>query len=224
MVCNHTAQQLSPNEFEIDETYRFKDDTDSGDEMIVFAISAKKHQIKGVIVNGYAVDVDAEIAKIVERLLNKSKKMPIKRNELLKPISREHHHSLLLCWKIKTGLKKKIGLERIKKYVDWFYQHHIVPHFEMEEKYLFVVLGEEHEMIKKALSEHHELKRLCEAKDDLERTFRLIEELLESHIRFEERVLFNEIQAVATPEQLQQIAIHHVEEKFEDNISDPFWE
>ena len=42
--------------------------------------------------------------------------MPIKRSEFLKPISREHHHGLLLCWKIRAGLKKGIEPERIKLY------------------------------------------------------------------------------------------------------------
>lgn len=224
LVCNQTAKQLSPDEFEIDETYRFEGDTDPGDEMIVFAISAKKHGIKGVIVNGYGTYADTAIDKIVEHLLNKQKKAPIKRSEILKPISREHHHSLLLSWKIRTGLKKGIELERIKAYTNWFYTNHVLPHFEIEEKYLFVVLGDDHDMIKRALSEHRKLKRLFEGENDLQRNLSLIEELLESHIRFEERVLFNEIQSVATSEQLQQIAIHHVEEKFEDNLSDPFWE
>ncbi len=224
LVCNQTAKQLSPDEFEIDETYRFEGDTDPGDEMIVFAISAKQRGVKGVIVNGYGTYADADIAKIVERLLNKPKKLPIKRSELLKPISREHHHSLLLSWKIRTGLKRGIELERIKAYADWFYEHHIIPHFEIEEKYLFVILDKNNELIKRALSEHLKIKRLFEAENDLHKKLSLIEEELESHIRFEERVLFNEIQAAATPDQLQQIAIHHVEEKFEDNLSDPFWE
>ena len=34
--------------------------------------------------------------------------MPIKRSEYLKPLSRDHHQGLLLCWKIRTGLKKGI--------------------------------------------------------------------------------------------------------------------
>lgn len=222
-VCNQTAKQLSPDEFEIDETYRFEGDTDPGDEMIIFAISAKKHKIKGIIVNAYGAYSDTATAKIVENLLRKQKKAPIKRNQILQPISREHHHSLLLCWKIRTGLKKGIELDRIKAYADWFYQLHILPHFEIEEKYIFTMLNDDNELIKKALSEHRKIKRLFEADGDLNKKLSQIEELLESHIRFEERVLFNEVQAVATAEQLKAIQIHHTEEKFEDNLSDPFW-
>jgi len=68
LVCNKTAVQLSPAEFEIDETYRFEGNTDPGDEMIVHAISSIKHNIKGIIVNGYGMYSDAATSKIVERL------------------------------------------------------------------------------------------------------------------------------------------------------------
>ena len=149
--------------------------------------------------------------------------MPIKRNEFLKAISREHHHGLLLCWKIRAGLKKEIDPIRIKKYVDWFYKHHIVSHFEVEEKYIFSILDKEHELVKKAMSEHRRLRRLFESDSDIMKNLTSIEEELESHIRFEERILFNEIQEVASEEQLELIKIHHTEESFADNTDDAFW-
>lgn len=152
------------------------------------------------------------------------KPTPIKRNEHLKPISREHHQGLLLCWKIRTGISKNVPIDRIKTYTDWFYKEHLLPHFELEEKHLFPILDEQHEMVTKAKAEHRRLKRLFEAKNELEKKISLIEEELESHIRFEERVLFNEIQTVATPEQLQHIDEIHQEEKFVENQTDPFWE
>ena len=149
--------------------------------------------------------------------------MPIKRNEFLKPISREHHHGLLLYWKIRTGLKKQVEPERIKKYVNWFFQEHLVPHFEIEEKYIFPILGNENELVKKALSEHRRLTRLCNSDTDILKNLNAIEEELESHIRFEERILFNEIQAVATEAQLEFIKESHDESDFVDNITDVFW-
>ncbi len=149
--------------------------------------------------------------------------MPIKRNENLKAISREHHHGLLLSWKIRNGLKKQVDPIRIKKYVDWFYNSELLPHFELEEKYVFTILDKDHEMVKKALTEHRRLKRLFESQTDVMRNLTLIEEELESHIRFEERILFSEIQQVATDEQLDQINSVHTEEKFVDNLTDPFW-
>jgi hypothetical protein len=88
--------------------------------------------------------------------------MPIKRNDSLKPLSRDHHHGLLLSWKIRTGLTKKIEPKRIKHYSDWFYQNHLKPHFEIEEKYLFPTLDHENAFVKKALSDHQHLTQLFE--------------------------------------------------------------
>jgi len=149
---------------------------------------------------------------------------PIKRNEALKPLSRDHHHGLLLCWKIRQGFKLNIEPERIKKYLDWFWISYLKPHFEVEEQYVFPVLGSKNELVKQALAEHRRLKRLFENEDDLSKILSLIEEELEKHIRFEERVLFNEIQKVARKEQLQQIQLLHADNKFADNLIAPFWE
>lgn len=68
ITCHKTSLYLSPDEFEIDEIYRFEGNTDPGDEMIVFAISAKKHTVKGIIVNAYGMYADATTSKIIERL------------------------------------------------------------------------------------------------------------------------------------------------------------
>ena len=42
--------------------------TDPGDEMIVFAISCLKHNLKGIVVNAYGMYSDSTSSKIVERL------------------------------------------------------------------------------------------------------------------------------------------------------------
>ena len=73
LFCNKTAKQLSADEFEIDETYRFEGNTDPGDEMIVFAISSKAHNIKGIVVNAYGMYADSSTSKIVELLEKKTK-------------------------------------------------------------------------------------------------------------------------------------------------------
>lgn len=151
------------------------------------------------------------------------KSKPLKRDPKLQPISREHHHTLLLCWKIRKGFSRNIEIERIKKYSDWFFEVHIQPHFEVEEKYIFPVLGKENELVKKALSEHRRLKRLFNETENIEASLSLIEEELDAHIRFEERVLFTEVQKAATQKQLKEIEENHDELKFKDNSEDEFW-
>lgn len=148
---------------------------------------------------------------------------PLKRDKNLQPFSRDHHHTLLLCWKIRKGFSKDIATERIKKYTDWFYHNHVRNHFELEEKYIFPILGPENKLIKKAVSEHKRLQKLFEEPEDVSHALSLLEEELEQHVRFEERVLFPEIQEVASEDQLKLIAAHHSDERFEDNLSDEFW-
>lgn len=149
---------------------------------------------------------------------------PIKRNEALKPVSRDHHHGLLLCWKIRQGLKLKVEPVRIKKYLDWFWINYLIPHFEIEEKFIFPLLGNKHPMVKRALAEHRRLKRLFENDNDLSKTISMIEEELAKHIRFEERVLFNEVQNIASNEQLLQLQENCIDKIFHENQSDVFWE
>lgn len=148
---------------------------------------------------------------------------PIKRHNALKSLSREHHHGLLLGWKIREGFRKKIEPMRIKKYKDWYWKNYLSLHFEIEEKYVFSVLGNSHALIRKALSEHRRLKRLFESQTEISHSLSLIEEELERHIRFEERILFNEIQQIASSEQLECIEALH-SHQFCDDWKDKFWE
>lgn len=148
---------------------------------------------------------------------------PQKRHKALQPLSREHHHGLLLSWKIRNGFNKKVAPERIKSYADWFFETHLIPHFEMEETHLFSILETNHKFVKRALSDHRRLKRLFNNEDDITKSLSKIEEELEQHIRFEERILFPEIQKTATETQLAHIEKIHQQAPFEDNLDDEFW-
>lgn len=151
------------------------------------------------------------------------KHKPLKRHKALQPLSREHHQGLLLSWKIRTGFKKNIEPERIKTYANWFFENHLVPHFEIEETLIFPILKPDHELIKRGLEEHRRLKRLFTQTENDTKTLIKIEEELEQHIRFEERILFPEIQKVATDAQLLHVEKVHQPNSFEDNLVDAFW-
>lgn len=153
---------------------------------------------------------------------------PLKRLKALIPLSHDHHHGLWLSLKIRTGFKKGVALSRMKKYTDWFFEKHLLPHFELEERHVFPILGDKNELVKRALSEHRKLCRLFYAQQEVERNLVLIEENLESHIRFEERILFNEVQKVATQEELERVATTHETTSADivaiDSWVDKFWE
>ncbi len=151
---------------------------------------------------------------------------PIKRHKTLKPLSRDHHHGLLLSWKLRTGLQKNVDPVRMMAYCQIFHAEHLVPHFSLEEEAVFPILGDEHELVKRALAEHRRLTRLFTGTEDPAVLISQIEEELEAHIRFEERVLFNAIQDIATEEELDRIEEVHRSldrEEVNDPEEDTFW-
>lgn len=152
------------------------------------------------------------------------KKKPIKRHQALQPLSRQHHFGLLFSWKIRKGFSKNIETERLRAYAKWFYEQEIIPHFRDEEEYLFPILEEGNELVERALKEHRRIKRLFNNTDDPEKSLHQLEEELDAHIRFEERVLFNEIQKVATEDQLAKIEEIHSTLGKHPEYHDPFWE
>ncbi|MBL7785287.1 MAG: hemerythrin domain-containing protein [Chitinophagales bacterium] len=147
---------------------------------------------------------------------------PISRAKALVGFSREHHYALLLCWKIKMGLAKNIAIDRINAYLQWFYTTHLLPHFEMEEKWLFPMLPDNNKHKQIALAQHQQLKALFEQPHKDTAALTAIQNILGEHIRFEERVLFNEIQNAPNFEQTS-IGDLHQETKFVDNETDAFW-
>ncbi len=131
---------------------------------------------------------------------------------------------MLLCWKIRKGLSKQIAAQRIKAYVDWFWNTHLAEHFEEEEKYIFPLLGHGNKLVELAIHEHRSIRSLMAKKEGLEEVLHTLEETLNTHIRFEERELFNAIQEVATAEELAVIKTLHHEQIDENAWDDRFWE
>ena len=150
---------------------------------------------------------------------------PLKRHEALKPLSRDHHHGLLLCWKIREGFKKDISPDRIKAYASYFYETQLIPHFEFEEKEIFPLLGQNNQLVKQAVSQHRRLTSLFTEDYEPEQALNEIKIALEDHIRFEERTLFQEVQVLADDGVLDQIAEkqNKVETPDPDDWEDAFW-
>lgn len=73
LICNRTSRSLSPEDFDIDEIYRFEGETDPGDETIVYAISSTDKEVKGVVINAYGMYADNAASRIVKYLDAKAK-------------------------------------------------------------------------------------------------------------------------------------------------------
>jgi hemerythrin-like domain-containing protein len=134
-------------------------------------------------------------------------KKPIKRNKNIVPLSKDHHHGLLLCWKIRQGLKMNVELERIRNYINFFWQTYLVKHFRQEEELLFSKIDGP---VCNRVKDEHEIIRLLIAgisSQDKDNTncYTRFANLLEQHIRHEERVLFSYLEAHISAEELERI-------------------
>lgn len=60
--------QIFPDDFVVDKHYRFEGPSDPGDEAIVFAISAPKHNLKGVLISGYGISSENMTDEMIKAL------------------------------------------------------------------------------------------------------------------------------------------------------------
>ena len=68
LVCHANNLELSPEDFVIDEFYRFDGMTNPSDESIVYAISSAKHNVKGLVINSYGANYDNKAYNLVKYL------------------------------------------------------------------------------------------------------------------------------------------------------------
>lgn len=132
---------------------------------------------------------------------------PIKRSEQLAPLSREHHDGLLFAWKIKQGLENKTSIDTLKDFALWYWRHHIKPHFYQEEKILLPYIPHDHPMAVQLKEEHDHIRELILGLDEEadKHTLLILCDLLNKHIRFEERELFEYLEELLSKEQLDHV-------------------
>jgi len=156
-------------------------------------------------------------------------KKPVNRNEHLRKLSRDHHFSLLFCWKIRQGLKTDVDIERIRKYVQYFWQEHLQPHFREEENILFAPIKDK--QVQRAINEHKYIKLQIEALPDYSenserRSLAKIADMVDEHVRYEERELFPHLERKLRKEQLENIG-KLIQKRhpstLPDQYADQFW-
>jgi iron-sulfur cluster repair protein YtfE (RIC family) len=149
--------------------------------------------------------------------------MPIKRHNALQPLSRDHHHGLILAQLIKKGAPAykglPISLKDKKDYVISFYNSELKKHFKKEEEILFPPAKnrtpEVDILINEIVEEHSIIEKLVneiQKTTDLEKVLDELGWLLEKHIRKEERSLFGEIENLLTNDELEELKIKLIEQ------------
>lgn len=154
---------------------------------------------------------------------------PIKRHPAIVEYSKDHHFGLLLVWKIRQGVKNKIEKERIGKYVKMYFQYDLKAHFDEEEKFLLPLLPRTNKLRVKLEEEHTELKQYITAIVKGTFGYETLDKftnLLESHIRFEEREFFQHLQKVVDLDTVYftEKKENHNQKDLDENWKDKFWE
>lgn len=148
------------------------------------------------------------------------------RNENIVKLSRDHHASLLFCWKLRQGVKRHASPEKMLNYVKYFWDHHFSVHFAEEEEILFAPLKDQ--KVEKAVDDHKEIKELIDKLDitepeDIQQKLLHLADTVDEHVRYEERILFPHLETSLTGEQLAEIGRKISTGTLLDNYEDDFW-
>jgi hemerythrin-like domain-containing protein len=140
------------------------------------------------------------------------------RNASLLPLSHDHHHGLALalrCRKQALGQIKPMGPEGLRQRAQEilaFYRAHLLAHFKAEEAILFPLMREQvagcRELLAQLEREHEQLRRVIpqlETGTGLAKLIFDLGDLLERHIRKEERELFPLFEAHVDEEKAAQL-------------------
>ena len=155
----------------------------------------------------------------------------MKRHEQLQPLSRQHHNGLLAALLLKKGIAKSAAANLMAAFIVDFWKNDLNEHFESEEEVLIPALintSLDKNLTEQLLKEHALIRSyidlLKDNPDDLS-TIRAFQELLEKHIRFEEKVYFPAAEKLLSEEQLQKLGAQ-LKEEGENcmNYSVKFWE
>lgn len=132
----------------------------------------------------------------------------------------EHEHLREMCRHIRQGLNRGVETKRIRNYVDWFSKKHLVPHLQKEEE--FLNKQEKNPRIKRAMANHRRILRLLTCSCEDIKVLNLLEEELEVHIKFEEKIVYREMKENLPPAK----DFSHTPEcgTTAGNWKDPFWE
>lgn len=146
---------------------------------------------------------------------------PIKRSKAFVQFSKEHHFGLLQVWQIRQDITNDVDAVLISRYVLDFFNKDLRGHFKKEEDHLFSRLPVGDLLREQAEDEHSQLYSLIETisqhRDD-KQLLQQFADLLEKHIRFEERVLFNHLQDTMSAEALERL----LQEMEAGNDGDPW--
>ncbi len=142
----------------------------------------------------------------------------MKRHASLVPLSRDHHHGLVMARRLILGRSTNPHADwpadrarQAKRLVE-FFETHLRSHFDAEEVHVFPVaardLRDGPSRTRALIAEHETMRAMvrglaADPTSCLEERLTAFGKLLEEHIHTEERVLFEQMQAACEPDVLE---------------------
>ena len=156
----------------------------------------------------------------------------MKRDAGLQPISRQHHDALMACLIIEKGVRKQTDLKILQDFTRKVWDNDLSRHFTLEENYLVPQLRQRKfpEYIIRSLLRDHELLRVLSQRilngGASYQGFLTFSTLLEQHVRFEERLVFEKAQELIPESELQEVGAHFPSnvDAICKNYPNKFWE
>lgn len=144
----------------------------------------------------------------------------------LQPLSHEHVCGAAFIGRVRNGIDK-IADERLRNYVLWYWKNHIRPHFFQEEKILLPYMDAGNTLSVKLKEDHTCIRQLVLSLDQHadRQSFIMLCDLIDEHVRFEEKELFTWLEAHLEEDILnainRQLLAHPVETS---EWNDCFWQ
>jgi hemerythrin-like domain-containing protein len=134
----------------------------------------------------------------------------MKRNINLQPLSKQHHNALMAVLLLKKGVAKTADAEVMKGFILSIWNDELKEHFAMEEQIFSEYYANKalSHLIEQMHKEHQAIKEMIGEFLSSSATLQLIEQfyqILEQHIRFEERILFPVVENTLTDDALNKI-------------------
>lgn len=143
----------------------------------------------------------------------------MKRHPALRQFSDDHHQGLVSALRLRRAASGEVGdpVMAARSFLE-FWREETEPHFRKEEEVLLPVLARQginldREPVARMFAQHSSIRGLAarlggelERKDAREETLRELGELLEAHIRLEERVVFPVLEEDLPEDALEEIA------------------
>jgi len=135
----------------------------------------------------------------------------MKRNEHLKTLSWEHHHGLVSAFRLQQGLNNGTAKDTLRDYILYIWENDLDFHFWKEEQIIqpsLVKTEDGKKIVEQMTSEHKTFRNLIKTlktKQHKIEHIRFFADILNKHIRFEERRLFPFIEKESSEKALEKI-------------------